>query len=82
MAAKFKGRAKKKGVGNFCPHGSEPDQAASMASSWLDTPTDQHGLLLKHQIQSTVSGVRITTLLLRTRNLNTIACGRWSLVTD
>ncbi len=28
-----------------------------------------------------VSGVRITTLLSRTRNLTTIACGRWSLVT-
>ncbi len=28
-----------------------------------------------------VSGVRITTLLLRTCNLTTIACGRWSLVT-
>ncbi len=27
-------------------------------------------------------GVRITTLLLRTCNLTTIACGRWSLVTN
>ncbi len=27
-----------------------------------------------------VSSVRITTLFLRTRNLTTIACGRWSLV--
>ncbi len=30
---------------------------------------------------TTVSGVRVTTLLLRTCNLTTIACGRWSLVT-
>ncbi len=29
-----------------------------------------------------VSGVRITTLLLRTCNLTIIACGWWSLVTN
>ncbi len=29
-----------------------------------------------------VSGVKITTLLLRTCNLTTIACGRWNLVTN
>ncbi len=29
-----------------------------------------------------VSGVRITTLLSQTYNLITIACGRWSLVTN
>ncbi len=31
---------------------------------------------------TTVSGVRVTILLLRTCNLTTIACGRWSLVTN
>ncbi len=39
-------------------------------------PTNENGLL------PAVSGVRITTSILRTYNLTTIACDRWSLVTD
>ncbi len=37
------------------------NRAASMALSWIHNPTDQDRLLLKDQIMSTVSGVRITT---------------------
>ncbi len=62
------------------PSGS--DRATLMASSWRENPTDNDRLLLKHQIEPAVSGVRITTLTLRTCNLTTIACGRWSLVAN
>ncbi len=32
----------------------------SMASSWMDSPTDKAGQLLKHQIKAAVSGVSVT----------------------
>ncbi len=48
-----------------------------MDLSWMETPTDKDRLLLKH-----CSGVRITTLILRTCTFTTLACGKWSLVTN
>ncbi len=56
-------------------------------------PDNIHGFILHRQSYrqgrataqaptvSAVSGVRITTLMIRACSLTTIACGRWSLVT-
>ncbi len=32
------------------PRGSGADRAISMASCWMENPTDKDGLLLKHQV--------------------------------
>ncbi len=44
----------------------------SMASSWVENPTDKDGLLRKHQLSP----------LIPLCNLTTAACGRWSLTAD
>ncbi len=49
----------------------------------LDEKSYQQGLATAQKpTVPIVPGVRITTLILRTYNLTTIACGRWSLVTS
>ncbi len=48
----------------------------------LDGKSYRQGQATAHTLTlSAVLGVRITTLLMRTCNLTTIACRRWSLVT-
>ncbi len=51
-----------KGASKWRPHGSGADRATSMASSWIENPTDKDRPLLKHSIQPAVSGVKITML--------------------
>ncbi len=53
-----------------------------MASFWMENSTNKDRLLLKHQIKSPVSGVRVSTPTSCACNLATIACGRWSFVTN
>ncbi len=58
------------------------DRVTSMASSWMEKSYRQGYATAQKPTVPAIFGVRITTLLLRTCNLTTIACGRWSLVAN
>ncbi len=55
-------------------HACGVDWATSMAPSWVENPTDQEGILLKHQFRCEDNICKC--------DFTTTTCGKWSLVTN